>query len=142
MNGYVLRKGDLLCAPLGVGLVTKTTPKYIYYFFKGHTCKASKQSIWQYNDIKNRNFEIKYGSMNRRRKKRTTRTLDLHGIRHEKAEEKIRQFLNFVQLPCNIITGDSSQMKEIVSNIVEEYGWVCRRADDWNTGSLVVVEKE
>ena len=80
--------------------------------------------------------------MNRRRKKRTMRTLDLHGVRHEKAEEKIRQFLNFVELPCDIITGDSSKMKEIVSNIVEEYGWVCRRADDWNTGSLVVVEEE
>ena len=34
MNGYVLRKGDLLCAPAGVGIVTKTTPRYIYYFLR------------------------------------------------------------------------------------------------------------
>ena len=141
MNGYVLRKGDLLCAPAGVGVVTKTTPKYIYYFFKGHICKTTKQSVWQYNDIKNRNFEIKYGNMSRRRKKRTTRTLDLHGVRHEKAEEKVRQFLNFVELPCDIITGDSSKMKNIVSEVVKEYGWDCYERDDWNTGTLIVVEK-
>ena len=40
--------------------------------------------------------------------------LDLHGTRHAEAGEKIRTFLNFVDLPCQIVTGNSPKMKSIV----------------------------
>lgn len=141
MNGYVLRKGDLIATNAGAGVITKTTKGYIYYFYKGHICKTSKENIWEYNDIASKNLEIRYGSMNRRKKKRAMRTLDLHGVRHENADEKVRKFLNFVELPCNIITGKSPEMKKIVEDIVIEYGWQCRHPNGFNLGAFVVTEE-
>ncbi len=32
--------------------------------------------------------------------------LDLHGTRHHEVDEKVRRFLNFAELPCQIITGN------------------------------------
>jgi len=67
--------------------------------------------------------------------------LDLHGVKHEEAEEKIRKFLNFVELPCEIITGNSSLMKKIVRDLVTEYEWSCYEKDNYNYGTLVIVER-
>ena len=69
-------------------------------------------------------------------------TLDLHGTRHHKADEKIRRFLNFVELPCQIITGNSERMKSMVKDVVEEYKWFCCEKDSYNYGTLVIKEKE
>ena len=68
--------------------------------------------------------------------------LDLHGVYHTAAEEKTRRFLNFINLPCQIITGNSKEMKSIVNKIVKEYGWVCYEQDMYNYGTLVVMENE
>lgn len=67
--------------------------------------------------------------------------LDLHGVRHNKAEDKVRSFLNFVELPCEVITGDSSEMKRIVKAVVEEYEWECREKDSYNYGTLIINER-
>ena len=141
MNGYVLRKGDLIATNQGAGIITKITKGYVYYLFRGHICKSPKETLWEYNDLTSRKLVIKYGSMNRRKKKRTMRTLDLHGVKHEDVDEKVRKFLNFVELPCNIITGKSPEMKKIVEDIVIEYEWSFHEKDSWNTGALVVTEK-
>jgi hypothetical protein len=68
-------------------------------------------------------------------------SLDLHGTRHNKVEEKIRRFLNFAELPCQIITGDSAKMKEIVNLVVHEYGWKSREKDNYNYGTLIIMER-
>ena len=44
--------------------------------------------------------------------------LDLHGVKHHQVDEITRIFLNFIDLPCQIITGNSEQMKTIVKNVV------------------------
>ena len=67
--------------------------------------------------------------------------LDLHGTRHEKADEKVRSFLNFVDLPCEIVTGNSPEMKRIVRAIVSEYNWICYEKDNYNYGALIIVER-
>ena len=67
-------------------------------------------------------------------------TLDLHGTRHQSAAEKVHQFLNFVDLPCLIVTGNSSEMKKIVRLVVHEYGWKCREKDSYNYGTLIIME--
>ena len=69
-------------------------------------------------------------------------TLDLHGEKHHQVDEKVRRFLNFVNLPCEIITGDSAQMKDIVRNVVNEYEWFCYEKDSYNYGTLTIVEKK
>lgn len=67
--------------------------------------------------------------------------LDLHGTRHHLADEKVRNFLNYVKLPCEIITGNSPTMKNIVKKVVQEYGWCLYERDSYNTGTLVIIEK-
>lgn len=67
-------------------------------------------------------------------------SLDLHGTRHQNAEEKIRRFLNFAELPCQIITGNSSSMKSKVKAVVDEYGWNCYEKDSYNYGTLIITE--
>ena len=68
-------------------------------------------------------------------------TLDLHGERHSKVEDKVRSFLNFAELPCEIITGNSPEMKKIVKTIVEEYEWCCNEKDSYNCGALIINER-
>ena len=68
-------------------------------------------------------------------------SLDLHGTRHQKAEEKIRKFLNFADLPCQIITGNSPEMKKIVRFVTEEYGWQSYEKDSYNYGTLIIIER-
>ena len=68
------------------------------------------------------------------------KTLDLHGIKHYQAEEITRRFLNFTQLPCQVITGNSAKMKMIVEKIVKEYSWFCYEKDSYNYGTLIVVD--
>jgi len=66
--------------------------------------------------------------------------LDLHGTRHSQADDVIRRFLNFVSLPCQVITGNSPEMKTIVCEIVNEYNWFCHEKDSYNCGTLIVTE--
>jgi DNA-nicking Smr family endonuclease len=68
-------------------------------------------------------------------------TLDLHGIRHQKAEDTVRGFLNFANLPCQIITGNSPEMKKIVKKVVSEYLWICYEKDCYNYGTLIISER-
>ncbi len=68
--------------------------------------------------------------------------LDLHGTRHAEADEKIRTFLNFVDLPCQIVTGNSPKMKSIVRKIIKEYDWFCYERDSYNYGTLIIVEND
>jgi hypothetical protein len=61
-------------------------------------------------------------------------------VRHHQAEEIVRSFLNFIELPCEIVTGNSEQMKQIVKGVVEEYEWFCYEKDSYNYGTLIVME--
>ena len=69
-------------------------------------------------------------------------TLDLHGVRHHQVDEVTRSFLNFIDLPCQIITGNSEQMKSIVINVVKEYDWFCYEKDSYNYGTLIITQKK
>lgn len=68
-------------------------------------------------------------------------TLDLHGIRHHQVDDIVRSFLNFMNLPCQIVTGNSPEMKNIVKKVVEEYEWFCYEKDSYNHGTLIITEK-
>ncbi|RPG59487.1 MAG: hypothetical protein CBD51_003115 [Flavobacteriales bacterium TMED191] len=70
------------------------------------------------------------------------KTLDLHGTKHSLVDEKVRTFLNFVELPCQIITGNSPEMKSIVRKIVREYEWFCYERDSYNYGTLIILESD
>tara|TARA_A100001011_G_scaffold389404_1_gene470848 strand:- start:1217 stop:1384 length:168 start_codon:yes stop_codon:yes gene_type:complete len=53
----------------------------------------------------------------------------------------IRRFLNFVELPCEIVTGNSHKMKNIAKKIIKEYNWICYEKNYYNYGTLVVTER-
>lgn len=139
---YRLRKGDAIIVDgVGIGLLTKETKNYWYYFYQNTSCKVRKDKVWHYIDTGK--IKVEYGSsMKRRRKRKTNRTLDLHGCRMENLEENVKSFLNFVDLPCKIITGNSSRMKASVKSIVNDYGWECWEESAQNQGTLIVVENK
>ena len=140
MIEYNLRSGDLLIKNGNqIAVLTRQTKKFCYYFYMGKPCRISKEKLWFNIDCRDE-LTVVMKDTTRRRKQRKMRTLNLHGIRHEKADEKVRKFLNFIDLPCKIVTGDSSKMKRIVNSIVEEYGWSSKPLDSYNFGTLIISE--
>ena len=139
MIKYKLRKGDLIATPDGVALLFKQTRKYWYYIYKGHSARVSKEKLWKAIDLSDK-VSVKYSPhMTRRRKKKKDRHLDLHGVKHQDVDEKVRRYLNFIELPTKIITGNSTSMKSLVTKVVEEYGWLCREC--WmHPGTLIIDE--
>jgi len=141
LKGYKLRPGDLIIAGNKmVAIITKVTPTFVYYILEGNEGRVYKSTLWEAYDTRE-DLDFKHGSMKRRRKQRKMRVLDLHGHKHENVDEHLRKFLNFVELPCKIITGNSDAMKAFVKAVVSEYEWDCHEESSYNTGTLVVVEK-
>ena len=140
-NSFFLRPGDcIVVSDLGTGILVRSTRNYWYYHYNGHTCRVSKRRLWSLLD--RNKVELVYGTtLKRRKKKRLQRTLDLHGVSLREAEEKIRNFLNFIHLPCKIITGKSNKMKQKVNQVVCEFGWRSREESAQNPGSLIIDEK-
>ncbi len=137
---YDLRVGDLLYSEREVIFLTKKTRSYWYYYMKGFQARIGKQRLWSLVD--SRKLSIGYSSdMKYRRKNKRGRTLDLHGVKHAEVPEVLMRFLNFVELPCKIITGDSEEMIEIVKKIIKTYDWRCYN-DLVNRGVLHVDTKE
>jgi DNA-nicking Smr family endonuclease len=68
--------------------------------------------------------------------------LDLHGIKHLDAYREIDKFLwNSMQkkiTQVEIITGKSIEMKSIVKNIIEEYGFSISM-ETMDGGSLIIL---
>lgn len=143
MQKLNLRKGDLVIAPQRalVAVLLKQTRKFWYYYLNGQECRIEKGKLWNRLDSKPA-LVVKFGSTMKRRKTQPKwRTLDLHGVRHADVEEKLRRFLNWVEMPTRIITGNSVHMKSMVEKIVLEYGWFCRESVD-GPGQLIVEEKQ
>lgn len=68
-------------------------------------------------------------------------TLDLHMTRHSAADDKVRYFLNFADLPVRVVTGNSKQMREIVADVVKEYGYEFYFESSYNFGALIICRK-
>jgi hypothetical protein len=71
----------------------------------------------------------------------TLKTLNLHEIKHQDVEETVASFLNWSEVPCRIITGNSNRMKKLVKEVVDRYGYSCYNESAVNHGSLIVVEE-
>jgi len=67
-------------------------------------------------------------------------TLDLHGTNHRDVVERVSSFLNWAEIPCRIITGNSEKMKQLTKDVVKKYGYSCYNESAFNHGSLIVVE--
>ena len=68
--------------------------------------------------------------------------IDLHGTKHEDAENKLVGFVVFNEPPYRIVTGNSAKMKEIVPKVVDKYEYLCYAESVQNRSSVSVTEKE
>jgi len=67
------------------------------------------------------------------------KTIDLHGIRHEDVTDIIIAACSKHETPFVVITGQSSQMKRVVSFAAAKFGFTVRDAIN-NPGRVVVDE--
>mgnify|MGYP000424482402 FL=1 len=50
--------------------------------------------------------------------------LDLHGIKHEDVNRVVENFVLLNETPLNIITGNSTMMRELVVEVLEKHKFV------------------
>lgn len=65
-------------------------------------------------------------------------TIDLHGIRHEKVQLLVENFVLLNDLPVRIITGNSPVMKSLVNQVLAKHSLKAEPEHHWNLGSLIV----
>jgi hypothetical protein len=64
--------------------------------------------------------------------------LDLHGIKHEDVQSLVDSHIYKHGPPCEIVTGNSVKMKQIVVKVIKEHDL---SYFNLGTGALVVIEK-
>ena len=65
--------------------------------------------------------------------------LDLHGVRHEDVEKIVSDFVHQNEIPFEIITGNSSTMKDLAREALQIFELRARQSPN-NYGRLIVVE--
>ena len=68
-------------------------------------------------------------------------TLDLHGFYHYEVERIVVNFIFLNDLPLKIITGNSIKMKQIVFELLDEYGFLYFPESNINFGAYIVRDK-
>jgi hypothetical protein len=66
--------------------------------------------------------------------------LDLHGVRHADVAVKVEDFLLRVELPAEIITGNSTTNQRAVARVVKQLRLYSFHPHPNNMGSVVVTE--
>ena len=69
--------------------------------------------------------------------------LDLHNISHKNAKIQIEDFIlkNYLNLPIEIITGNSIDMQNILNNIITKLNLSSRPSSPNNLGSYIISQK-
>ena len=68
------------------------------------------------------------------------KSIDLHGISHERAEILVEDFFYLHEPPFEVITGHSTVMQNIVLNICEQFEYDCFHRNSNNLGSLIIIK--
>ena len=68
--------------------------------------------------------------------------LDLHGVTYAEVQELVEDYVfeNQGYLPLQIITGNSSGMKNRVTKCLKEHGFSYQIGDDYNKGYIAVIK--
>ena len=66
--------------------------------------------------------------------------LDLHNVRHKKAEKLVHSFLYSCDLPAKVITGNSLRMQNIVKEVAKKYNLKVTESTYWNLGALIITD--
>jgi len=71
------------------------------------------------------------------------KTLDLHGVRHSKVEEKLIKFINHrlpLEIPFRIVTGQSDYMHALVTQLLQKNDLYWKYESYMNPGSLIIMD--
>jgi len=63
-------------------------------------------------------------------------------VRHASADDEVRKFLNYADLPVRIVTGRSKQMRDIAVKVLCEYEYGYNYESSYNYGALIITEKK
>lgn len=66
--------------------------------------------------------------------------LDLHGMKHERVEIEVENFVLLEELPVKIITGNSLPMRIITVAVLENYDLLWDYESHINLGAIVVID--
>ena len=69
----------------------------------------------------------------------SVKTIDLHGVRHKDVSDVLCRCCSEYDIPFVVITGKSSQMKRIVSAVVEQFA-LSMTESLGNSGRVIVDE--
>ena len=64
-----------------------------------------------------------------------TKTLDLHGVKHEDVDRLVENFILLNEPPLKIITGNSDMMREIVTHLCAKHKISYER---WDWGEFTI----
>ena len=67
-------------------------------------------------------------------------TLDLHGVRHNEAEQIIEDFVLTCELPADVIVGNSIVMNKILNSVLKRHGLGHWYKNSNNLGCVTVLE--
>ena len=65
--------------------------------------------------------------------------LDLHGVKHEKIQDKLEDFCFINTPPFKLITGNSNHMKNFVIKFLNNHNYKYMVGDIYNQGSITVL---
>lgn len=77
-----------------------------------------------------------------KRRNDNIKTLDLHGMNYDQAENAVTNFVLLENFPVQIITGNSVGMKDLVFGILKKHGFYYYFKDWYNLGCLIIIEKK
>ena len=76
--------------------------------------------------------------MNKKSRK-TIPILDLHGVRHHDVHDRVINWIYLQSLPAHIITGNSKQMKKVVTTLLDSLNYSYIIGDTINQGYVKVI---
>ena len=66
-----------------------------------------------------------------------TKQLDLHGVRHQDVKRLVENFVLLNELPLRIITGNSSKMLGLVSEVLNKHEF---KFEQFKQGQVIILK--
>ena len=66
-----------------------------------------------------------------------TKQLDLHGVRHQDVERLVENFVLLNELPLRIITGNSTKMLSLVSEVLNKHEF---KFEQFKQGQVIILK--
>lgn len=139
---FNVKKGDMLYTNLGSVLLTGEEGSRWHYVMNGKTNSIKKTTLWKLIDT--RSVRVSYANGKKHRtKQRKFRTLDLRTKCQDEHVKLFDEFLNFVNIPYNIIYSlDNSRSISYIKEVMEKTGKIIETKQSGSDVVLTVKENK